>query len=196
MISEEEADNLVNELFDEIKSEGLCGFVIYETVLTIGRKFAEQLEMGGNTHECQEFEERCELCGSVSRLLDCLSDYLKQQIIAVRSRLESEAIRPIRTAKSYIMQHFEEQITLEDVCAAVGFSVSYFSKLFKKETGEGFARFLVRVRIDRAKELLRDTNLPVAEVCRMVGYNDIKHFVGTFKKMTSLNPSQYRKLYG
>ena len=78
----------------------------------------------------------------------------------------------------------------------MGFSPSYFSALFKRETGENFVRYLTRVRIDRAKELLQQTNLSVSEVCSRVGYNDLKHFTQTFKKETSLSPAQYRRLYG
>lgn len=78
----------------------------------------------------------------------------------------------------------------------VGFTPSYFSALFKKETGEGFAKYLTRVRMERAKELLQRTNLPVAEICVQVGYSDVKHFTQNFKKETNLNPGQYRKLYG
>lgn len=68
--------------------------------------------------------------------------------------------------------------------------------MFKKETGEGFSKYLARIRIEKAKALLQDSDLPIAEVCDRVGYNDLKHFTGTFKKITSLNPGQYRKLYG
>ena len=99
-------------------------------------------------------------------------------------------------AKQYVQSHYSQNITLEDVCAATGFSVSYFSALFKKETGEGFAKYLTRVRMERAKELLQETNLSVAEICTRVGYGDLKHFNQTFKKVTNLSPGQYRKLYG
>lgn len=50
--------------------------------------------------------------------------------------------------------------------------------------------------MEQAKELLQETDYPVAEVCREVGYSDVKHFVQTFRKATGLNPAQYRKLYG
>ena len=73
-------------------------------------------------------------------------------------------------AKQYVMQHFQDPITLEEVCEAAGFSASYFSSLFKKETGEGFAKYLTRVRMEEAKTLLRETNLPVSEICERVGY--------------------------
>ena len=114
-------------------------------------------------------------------------------IVTVR---RNEALRPVRVAKQYVREHFREPITLEDVCVAAGFSVSYFSALFKKETGEGFSKYLVRVRMEEAKNLLRETNLPVAEICSRVGYSDRKHFTSVFHKFTGLNPGEYRKLYG
>ena len=98
--------------------------------------------------------------------------------------------------KQYVMQHFDEPITLETVCEDIGFSVNYFSMLFKRETGEGFAKYLTRVRIEEAKTLLRETSIPIAEICEKVGYSDRKHFTHTFHKATGLNPVEYRKLYG
>ena len=93
-------------------------------------------------------------------------------------------------------RHYHEPIALEQVCEEAGFSASYFSALFKKETGEGFIKYLTRVRMEHAKELLQQTSLPVTEVCARVGYSDIKHFTQTFKRETNLSPAQYRKLYG
>ena len=66
------------------------------------------------------------------------------------------------------MQHYQEPITLETVCEDIGFSVNYFSTLFKRETGEGFAKYLTRVRMEEAKTLLRETSLPVAEILSLI----------------------------
>ena len=196
MLSKEEADEALDEMIGEIQSVGLRGYELFSLVVSVGKKFALRLDLDEDAAIINEFEEQCELCGSAGKLLDYFRSFIIEQINDARSRLESVSIRPIRIARQFITQHFSEPITLEDVCTATGFSMSYFSKLFKKETGEGFSKYLVRVRIDKAKELLRDTDTPVAEICGLVGYSDIKHFTGTFKKMTNLNPGQYRKLYG
>ena len=129
-------------------------------------------------------------------LFDCLIRFEKKHMEAEDIRRRSEALRPIRIAKQYVQEHYSQSITLEDVCAATGFSVSYFSALFKKESGEGFSKYLTGVRMEHAKELLQESSLPVTEVCARVGYSDLKHFTQTFKKYTSLSPAQYRKLYG
>ena len=54
----------------------------------------------------------------------------------------------------------------------------------------------VKVRMEQAKTLLRETNLPVAGICKKVGYNDLKHFTHTFEKLAGVKPAVYRKLYG
>lgn len=102
----------------------------------------------------------------------------------------------MRAAKQYIHAHYKEPLSLEDVSRQVGFNASYFSTLFKKECGMGFVEYLTDVRINQAKELLRDTHISVAEICELVGYNDLKHFTKTFYKYTGVKPGEFRKLYG
>lgn len=192
----QEADKAVDELLGETRqSTDMRGCELFDLVLAAGRMFALQL----NAEEerlMSDFMRRCDLCSSAEKLFSCLRQFQREQIEIVGAQRENEAIRPIRIAKQYIQRHYNEPITLEDVCAATGFSVSYFSTMFKKETGEGFSKYLTRVRVEQAKTLLQDTNLSITEICERVGYSDLKHFTGTFKKLTSLNPAQYRKLYG
>ena len=175
---------------------GICGREIYELVLAAGRLFAVRCAVSNVEAVQQDFDYRCRQCCRVEELFDELREIQRALLTESEERRKNEAGRPVRIAKQYVMQHFHEPITLEEVCEATGFSVSYFSVLFKKETGEGFAKYLTRVRMDEAKRLLRETNLPVAEICERVGYSDRKHFTHTFHKMAGLNPAEYRKLYG
>lgn len=196
-LSLEEADRAIADLCEEVGQEPcIRGFELFDLVLAAGKMFSIWFHLEKESEIIRKFEENCELCGSAEKLFDCLRNFQREQITLIRERRENETIRPIRIAKQYVQQHFYEPITLEDVCAATGFSVSYFSTMFKKETGEGFSKYLTRVRIDQAKDLLQGTNLSISDICDQVGYNDLKHFTTTFKKMTSLNPGQYRKLYG
>ena len=64
-----------------------------------------------------------------------------------------------------MQNHYMEPITLELVADKVGFNSSYFSSFFKKETGAGFADYLIQLRMEKAKELLKDTKDTVKEVC-------------------------------
>lgn len=170
------------------------GREIMELVLDAGRIFALRAGLGDGA--IQAFQRRCAQRGRMELLFQELERLHTQTLEELRSRKESEDARPIRLAKQFVQENYGKNITLEDVCSAVGFSSAYFSALFKKETGEGFSKYLTQVRIDRAKELLRETDMPVAEVCEAVGYSDRKHFTQTFHKMTGVNPAEFRRLYG
>ena len=172
------------------------GWELLELAIDAGRLFFLRPEIEDRERLEQEFTAACDRCGRAEELFRCLGRLQREQLEILRQRRHSDATRPIRMAKQFVQQHYCQPITLEDVCEVVGFSSSYFSALFKKETGEGFAKYLTRVRMERAKELLQQTSLPVSEICAQVGYSDLKHFTQNFKKETNLNPGQYRKLYG
>ncbi len=192
-----EADRAADEIALELKRRSdIRGSELLDLVLAAGRMFILLIGAGEEDRLMEELEQRCDLCSSAQKLLECLKAFQRDEIELLRARRETETTRPIRLAKQYIREHFSEPITLEDVCDATGFSVSYFSMIFKKETGEGFAKYLTRLRIEHAKTLLQETNYSVSDICARVGYSDLKHFTGTFKKATNLSPGQYRKLYG
>lgn len=104
--------------------------------------------------------------------------------------------RPIRLAQDYVRKHYGDPLTMKKVSEAVGFSASYFSFLFKKETGENFLHYLTRVRMDRARELLSQTDLSVSQISEQVGYHDANYFTKMFRKENRLSPGQYRRMYG
>lgn len=179
-----------------VETHGICGREIYELVLSAGHLFIARCAVANAEGIRHDFDGRCRRCCRTDELFEQLEQMQESLLTETGELRKSEAGRPVRIAKQYVMKHFHEPITLEEVCEAAGFSVSYFSVLFKKETGEGFAKYLTRVRMDEAKRLLRETNLPVAEICERVGYSDRKHFTHTFHKTAGLNPAEYRKLYG
>lgn len=175
---------------------GARGWEIFTLVRAAGAMFMTRLNAQDSDAALKTFHNRCAQCSDIAALLSCLKTMQHEQLSAVQQRLRDRDMQPIRNAKRYIHQNFAQPITLEEVSAAIGFSVNYFSTLFKKETGEGFAKYLTRVRMDEARVMLRDTNLPVAEICKRVGYGDLKHFTRTFKGETGITPGEYRKLYG
>ena len=151
---------------------------------------------GSDNEEIGRFTERSELSRNLDELFDVLEEYLRK-IVQKNLRLQEEdGRRPIRIAKQYIQNHYTEGITLEEVSAIAGFSASYFSGLLKKEMGIGFSEYLIRLRMEKAKELLKGTNINIKDICSQVGYSDLKHFNMVFKKYTGIKPGEYRKLYG
>lgn len=196
-LSVEEADKAVAALGEEIhQARDIRGHEIFELVYSAADIFSARVQMTDRGERMKEFRRQCAQCSSVEELFGCLGDFQDEYIRASLIQRENDAIRPIRRAKQYIQNHYSEPITLEEVSGIVGLSPAYFSVLFKKTEGEGFARYLTNVRLEQAKILLRETNIPVAEICRKVGYNDSKHFTHIFEKTVGIKPATYRKLYG
>lgn len=172
------------------------GCEILELVGAAAEVFAVKAQVQDRAGYLERFRQSCDRCGSLEDVFGCLGDLEKNTLRALVEKQESETVRPIRRAKQYMQEHYSEPITQEQVSAAVGLSPTYFSALFKRTEGEGFARYLMGIRMEQAKILLRESNLPVAEICRRVGYNDLKHFSHTFEKVAGVKPAVYRKLYG
>ena len=102
--------------------------------------------------------------------------------------------RFIENARGHIFErHADPAFGLEQVCDLIGVSTSYFSSIFRKETGETFIRYLTLVRIDHAKELLRNTELKSYEIAGEVGFSEPNYFSFSFKRLTGVSPSQYRQ---
>ena len=108
---------------------------------------------------------------------------------------KQEANKPVREAKNYIKAHLKETISLEQISSVAGFNSSYFSSLFKKETGITFSEYLIQVRMEQAKELLKGTDWNISVICEEVGYSDLKNFNKNFKKYTGLRPNEFRRIY-
>lgn len=195
--SKEDAVLAVEELKREVISAGNPrGAEVQKLVLSAGATLLMQVNYKNQQDANEKFRGECEVCGTIEQLFDTLLNLGEDIITEMEKERESDILRPVRLAKQYIRNHYNEQITLEEVSEVVGLSTSYFSALFKKETGEGFAKYLIGIRMDEAKRLLRESSLSASAICKTVGYNDSKHFTHTFEKATGLKPSAYRKLYG
>lgn len=124
-----------------------------------------------------------------------LSVQMCQNIHEYVEYTQLKEVKPIRIAKQYIADHYNQQLNLESISAKVGFNPAYFSSLFKKETGKNFMEYIMELRIKNAKQLLAATDYSLVEVAEEVGYSEIKYFSKIFKRITGLTPSEYRKLY-
>ncbi|KQX56654.1 AraC family transcriptional regulator [Paenibacillus sp. Root444D2] len=106
-----------------------------------------------------------------------------------------ERKRVVESILSYMMEHYQESLRIEDLCGQFHLSRSYLCKIFKQDTGVSVNEFLIAFRINKAKEYLQGNDLPITEVAASVGFQDISHFCHTFKRLTDLTPSGYRNLY-
>lgn len=94
--------------------------------------------------------------------------------------------------KRHVDQYFAKELSLESLARQVHLSPSYLSKLFKREIGQNLSVYILNVRIEKAKLLLRSTNMKTYEIAEAVGINDPVYFSKLFKKTALCKPKEYR----
>lgn len=99
----------------------------------------------------------------------------------------------IREITDYIKYNYNQKLMINDLAKKFFLNPSYLSNLFKVETGKSFTAFLVECRLNKAVELLENTELSLYEISSRVGYDDYFHFSKLFKKYMNISPANYRK---
>lgn len=95
-------------------------------------------------------------------------------------------------AVKMINENFCSGITLQSAAKSLYITPQYLSQVFKSETGMGFAEYVVRMRLGKASALLADTADSVTDICFLCGYNNLSHFLRSFKREYGLSPNKYR----
>ncbi len=93
----------------------------------------------------------------------------------------------------YVLAHYNENINRDKMAEMVNLSPGYFSNLFRSEVSMSFSDYLIQVRIDNAKGLLRRFDLSVEAISKQCGFNSLAHFSRTFKDRCGLSPLKFRK---
>ena len=129
--------------------------------------------------------------GTLAQIINWLIG-LEQRICAAIAKEEvGKNHRIVAKAKRYILDHYMERISLEQVAATINISPGYLSTIFRQSTGMCFTDYVTHVKIEQAKRLLRETNYKVYEVSEMLGYQNAYYFSKVFKKIVGMTPSEY-----
>ncbi len=98
----------------------------------------------------------------------------------------------VKNALQYLEENYDKKITLCELAEKVYVSQWHLSKLLNKHTGQNFSEILNHIRIEKAKELLKDPALRIGDIAEKVGFMDMAHFSRVFKKMCSMSANEYR----
>jgi len=101
----------------------------------------------------------------------------------------------VARAEHYIEQHFSKNITVKYLAKIGNMSVSSFNRIFKKETNLTPIEYLIEVRIEKSKKLLRRKEIPITEIAMRCGFGSSSHFSACFSRLINITPSEYRKSY-
>jgi len=105
----------------------------------------------------------------------------------------AERIASLRSARDLIDRRFADPIDLDKMASEAGFSKFHFVRAFKGAYGETPANYLTRRRVERAKDLLRSSNLTVTEVCMLVGFSSLGSFSSRFSELVGMSPRAFQR---
>ena len=125
----------------------------------------------------------------VISLVETLIQNMEERLAASKDGARNE----VAQAKSYIYEHYSEDISVEKLSELVYLSPGYFSYIFKKETGDTVSRFIRNYRMEQAKKLLSDTSMKIVQICKETGFSNVSYFCKNFREYCGCSPEQYRK---
>ena len=99
----------------------------------------------------------------------------------------------ILLAAQYIKKHYNENLAINSLAELYNMSPNYFSSVFKKELNQSAVNYITEVRMEKAREYLKDTDLSVIEIAERVGYEDSQYFFRVFKRTAGVTPLQFRQ---
>lgn len=115
-----------------------------------------------------------------------ISEHLRSKACSKNSRLIREMIQMMKDRMS-------DNLTLKDVAQQFSFSPNYLGYMFKEETGKSFSEVLIQLRMERAKDLLKEPSMKIYEIADQVGYRYLPYFSRQFKEAYGMTPMEYRK---
>lgn len=151
---------------------------------------------GGMTYHFEEREgylKEVMNAGSNKELRSWFVDKFRECVANISTKKDEHENRLVLRAQEYIRDNFRKDLSLDELSKELDISPYYFSKLFKEETGSNFVEYVTNLRMNRAKELLKDQDCSMKEICVEVGYSDPNYFSRIFKKNFGITPTEYRE---
>lgn len=198
IIDEKDYGKLLKDLETEIRCERPI-YPMFEKNMKI--MLDEVVYLAGQTKEtmqaCMKLKNISEHVGrylSLSKFFDDILKALEELSRAVNVMQTMKEKSHIEKSLMYIENHFSKDISLDEVALHVNMNAAYFSTVFKKYTERSFVNYVTELRINKAKELLKNDTLKIGDISARVGFNDIRYFAKVFKKYMGVTPSDYRNI--
>lgn len=131
---------------------------------------------------------------SIDKTLEWLNEVSSNIITHIKNNRKKPPTL-IQQIVTYVQDNYAEPLSLKVISQKFNISAAYLGKLFKEETGDNFTNYLNKLRIDKAKQLMRETPDKANKIALDVGYSDANYFYGIFKKYTGSYPSEYMEQF-
>ena len=177
--------------FSEIKSR------IYELLALISRA---AVDAGAYPDEIfklnHKFFQDVTATANIDALCFLLTGLMNKYIDSLFSFSSIKNVDVVSKAIHYMRRNCQRKISLQDVAKHVFLAPTYFSKIFKQETGQSFSNFLNYLRVEKSKHLLLVSRFRLADIANLSGFEDQSYFTKVFKRMTGMSPGEYKRSGG
>lgn len=126
-----------------------------------------------------------------SAMMEIIDQSCKEAIVLFE-RQKGFVHKEIDSVIQYILCHYQQDISVDQLAEVVCRTPSYLSSIFKKETGENLARYIRQVRMEKARELLDESYEKIVDIAREVGYQNVSYFCQIFRETYGISPKRYR----
>lgn len=186
-------DSYLESQKDALKSKMFRDYLMLSIRFT-AIAFAEKLGYSGKDLLENTYMDKVQsLSLNVEDVRFYMQELLHRAIELGERVMESQSKKLIKRAAIYIEENYtKDSISLNEVAGAVEVSANYFSTVFRRETGMTFTEYITKKRMDKAKQLLRQTERPSGDIAAEVGFKDSHYFSFVFKKTQGCTPREYR----
>lgn len=162
-------------------------FIYSELVkeLYVGMEMSGTRQMMGVIEKIYQAANLNAICQHVEQCIRDFEEKNAQSDAGVRSDVDK--------VKKYISGHYGEELSTDKLAGQVYLSPGYLSYIFKKETGMNLSRYIKECRMERAKELLKETNMKIVQICKEVGFTNVSYFCQSFREYCGISPEKFRK---
>lgn len=199
--TEERLASLIKELFHDMVSQNCSRDRMRIDILgLIGKITRKAMDMGIDmyslyNHKLLDPYNAFERYNTNEQIENWLVNIIVKTVDAIKKKQGTQLKSVIIKANRFLQENYANpNLTLEVISDNLFLNPAYFSRLYKKETGENYVDALIRIRMEKAKILLRETNKKITDISESVGYPVPKYFYAIFKKYTGLTPLEFREL--
>ncbi len=147
----------------------------------------------GVDYDIDSFHEVMKPVQTIQQLQKKTEKYFDALLVHMESKHFAKNYQVIQRMLAYVRENYGQGVTLNEVADALHFTPNYLSTLFSKSTGESFSHYILRYRIQKAKEFLESGKYKIYEVGDIVGYRNPEYFSKIFKDIVGISPSAYVK---
>ena len=191
-------EKLIDTVFSDLSEAGAsfreCRVYLMEIMISI-LKIAKDSDIDINCIIDDNFNLFPEICrfNNLLEARDWMLGICTRVMNLISGSRQDNCRQIVSNAKEFTRNHFHESdLTINKVCGYLHVSPGYFSTIFKRETKTTYLAYLVQLRMDTARELLRMTELKSFEIAERIGFSDANYFSNSFKKYTGHSPSEFR----